>query len=118
MEYIDTLQVLTSSAVFVSTQPPLISFVPYTIRGCYVLALGSFAHALGGLLCGLAVVNIYGACDREWAKNVSGKLGFVCMAIHTITGLDGYAISTVFYASIHRLAGCLSDHFYHLFDVM
>ncbi|KAG2127938.1 uncharacterized protein EDB93DRAFT_1185676 [Suillus bovinus] len=62
--------VLTTSAIFVSTQPPLTSFLPYTIRGCYVLALGSFAHALGGLLSGLAVVNIYGSCDRIWAKRV------------------------------------------------
>lgn len=62
--------VLTTSAVFVSTQPPLTSFLPYTIRICYTLALGSFAHALGGLLCGLAVVNIYEACDRLWAKDV------------------------------------------------
>lgn len=62
--------VLTSSAVFVSTQPPLTSFLPYTIRTCYILALGSFAHALGGLLSGLAVVNIYEACDRVWTKDV------------------------------------------------
>jgi len=112
------LQVLTSSAVFVSTQPPLGSFVPYTIRGCYILALGSFAHALGGLLCGLAVVNIYGACERTWAKDVSGKPGFARMTIYTITGLDGYAVSTVFYTSIHQLAGCFSHPFYRLFDVM
>ncbi|KAG1841298.1 hypothetical protein DFJ58DRAFT_808550 [Suillus subalutaceus] len=62
--------VLTTSAVFLSTQPPLTSFLPYTIRGCYILALGSFAHALGGLLSGLAVVNIYEACDRIWARDV------------------------------------------------
>ncbi|KAG1726528.1 uncharacterized protein EDB91DRAFT_58937 [Suillus paluster] len=62
--------VLTTSAVFLSTTPPLTSFLPYTIHGCYVFAFGSFAHALGGLACGIAVVNIYEACDREWAKDV------------------------------------------------
>ncbi|KAG1776672.1 hypothetical protein EV702DRAFT_329910 [Suillus placidus] len=62
--------VLTTSAVFLSTQAPLTSFLPYTLRACYILALGSFAHALGGLLSGLAVVNIYQACDRIWAKDV------------------------------------------------
>jgi hypothetical protein len=67
------LQVLTTSAVFLSTQPPLTSFLPYTIRTCYILALGSFAHALGGLLSGLAVVNIYEACDRIWAKDVCSR---------------------------------------------
>ncbi|KAG1743018.1 hypothetical protein EDB19DRAFT_1907170 [Suillus lakei] len=86
--------VLTTSAVFVSTQPPLTSFLPYTIRACYVLALGSFAHALGGLLSGLAVVNIYEAC------------------------LDGHTLSTVLYTSIHQLADYIPHHFYPLFDVM
>ncbi|OAX37435.1 hypothetical protein K503DRAFT_771498 [Rhizopogon vinicolor AM-OR11-026] len=62
--------VLTTSAGFLSTQPPLKSFVPYTTLVCYVLSLASFAHALGGLLCGLAVVNIYDACDRIWARDV------------------------------------------------
>ncbi|KAJ8585121.1 hypothetical protein M405DRAFT_825608 [Rhizopogon salebrosus TDB-379] len=74
--------VLTTSAVFISTQPPLISFVPYTMRTCYVLALGSFAHALGGLLCGLAVANIYDACDRIWAKDVLTATRFrLCCAL-------------------------------------
>ncbi|KAG2085943.1 uncharacterized protein F5147DRAFT_729702 [Suillus discolor] len=62
--------VLTTSAVFLSTQPPLASFLPYTLRACYILAFGSFAHALGGLLTGLAVVNIYEACDRIWTNEV------------------------------------------------
>jgi len=72
------LQVLASSAVFLSTQPPLTSFLPYTISGCYILSLGAFAHALGSLLCGLAVVNIYAACDRTWAKDVGGKPDLAC----------------------------------------
>ncbi|OJA20980.1 hypothetical protein AZE42_11479 [Rhizopogon vesiculosus] len=110
--------VLTSSAVFVSTTPPLTSFLPYTIRGCYILALGSFAHALGALLCGLAVVNIYEASGRLWAKDVSGKLGTACMAIHAITGVDCHALSTVLYSSIHLLAGCVSHAFYSLFDAI
>ncbi|KAG2129593.1 hypothetical protein DEU56DRAFT_816908 [Suillus clintonianus] len=64
------LQMLTTSAVFVSTQPPLTSFLPYTFRGAYIFAFLSFTHALGGLMCGLAVLNIYGACDRIWVKDV------------------------------------------------
>ncbi|KAG2367017.1 hypothetical protein BDR07DRAFT_1394619 [Suillus spraguei] len=60
----------TSWTVFISSQPPLTSFLPYNIHTCYILALGSFAHALGSLLSGLAVVNIYEACDRIWVRNV------------------------------------------------
>jgi hypothetical protein len=69
-------------------------------------------------MCGLAVVNIYQECDREWAKNVSGKLLTACMAIHPITGHDGHALAFVLYAFINQLANRISHPFYHLFDVM
>ncbi|KAG2357273.1 hypothetical protein BDR07DRAFT_387190 [Suillus spraguei] len=65
--------VLTTSAVFLSTQPPLTSFLLYTTRTCYALALGSFAHALGSMLSGLAVINIYKANDRIWVKDVCSR---------------------------------------------
>ncbi|KAG1849546.1 hypothetical protein C8R48DRAFT_613995, partial [Suillus tomentosus] len=58
------------SAVFVSTQPPLTSFLPYALRGSYIFVFLSFVHALGSMLCGLAVVHIYEACDRTWVKDV------------------------------------------------
>ncbi|OJA18787.1 hypothetical protein AZE42_11266 [Rhizopogon vesiculosus] len=108
--------VLTTSAGFLSTQPPLKSFVPYTILVCYVLSLGSFAHALGGLLCGLAVVNIYDACDRIWARDVCLESGITDMAIHAIAGLDGHALSVVLRASLPRLAKYIAIHFYRVFD--
>ncbi|KAG1841816.1 hypothetical protein DFJ58DRAFT_807684 [Suillus subalutaceus] len=62
--------VLAVSAVFLSTQPPLSYFLPYTKRVCYILTLLSFAHALGGLMCGLAVANVYQECEQEWIKRV------------------------------------------------
>ncbi|OAX34218.1 hypothetical protein K503DRAFT_463960 [Rhizopogon vinicolor AM-OR11-026] len=62
--------VLTSSSIFLSTTPPLTSILPYTIHSCYILSLGSFAHALCSLLFGLATVNIYGAADRKRARDV------------------------------------------------
>ncbi|KAG1824831.1 uncharacterized protein BJ212DRAFT_549111 [Suillus subaureus] len=61
---------LTTSVVFVSTQPPMTSFLRYILRGSYIFAFLSFAHALDCLMCGLAVVNIYDACDRTWVKDV------------------------------------------------
>jgi hypothetical protein len=112
------LQVLTTSAVFISTQPPLPSFVPYTMRGCYVLALGSFAHALGGLLCGLAVVNIYDVCDRLWAKNVRVEHNITPMAIYAIAGLDGHTLSVVLRAHLPQLGKYIALRFYHVFDDM
>lgn len=108
---------LTTSAVFLSTQPPLTSFLPYTTRTCYILALGSFAHALGGLLSGLAVVNVYEACDRIWAKDVCNSLTAL-MRIHKIAGPDGHTLSTVLYTSVHQLADYIPHNLYLVFDVM
>ncbi|OJA15601.1 hypothetical protein AZE42_10124 [Rhizopogon vesiculosus] len=108
--------VLTTSAVFVSTQPPLTSFVPYTMLVCYVLSLGSFAHALGGLLSGLAVANIYDACDRIWARDVCLESGITDMVIHAIAGHDGHALSVVLCASLPQLGKYIAIHFYHVFD--
>ncbi|KIJ08029.1 hypothetical protein PAXINDRAFT_18804 [Paxillus involutus ATCC 200175] len=61
---------LTASAVFISTPPPLPSFMAYTAVGPYFLALVSFSHALGSILSGTVVILVYESCDRMWAKNV------------------------------------------------
>jgi hypothetical protein len=69
------VQLLGSSAVLISTLSPEASLLPYALRGCYILALGSFVTALDALLCGLAVVNTYEACETKWAKSVGGNPG-------------------------------------------
>ncbi|KAH7922569.1 hypothetical protein BV22DRAFT_1037342 [Leucogyrophana mollusca] len=61
---------LATSSVFLTTTPPLTSLVGYTVVASYILLLGSFAHSLGSLLIGIAVVTIYDSCDRIWAKDV------------------------------------------------
>lgn len=107
---------LTTSAVFVSTQPPLTSFLPYALRGSYIFVFLSFVHALGSMLCGLAVVNIYEACDRTWVKDVCSESGLARIDIHAIAGLDGFALSIVLYACVHRLAEYIPHCFYDLFN--
>ena len=85
MNYNTTFQVLASSSVFISTQPPLTSLVPYTIWSCYILSLLSFANALSSLLCGVSVANIYQAHDRKWSIDVSDKLRIASMTFHAMT---------------------------------
>ncbi|KAG1743903.1 hypothetical protein EDB19DRAFT_546971 [Suillus lakei] len=84
---------LTTSAVFVSTQPPLTSFLPYTLHGSYIFAFLSFTHALGGLMCGLAVVNIYEACDRTWVKDVLTASRFRLCCILLFIGWPGISLT-------------------------
>ncbi|KAH7909730.1 hypothetical protein BJ138DRAFT_971468, partial [Hygrophoropsis aurantiaca] len=61
---------LTTSAVFLTTAPPLNSMVDYITQASYILLLGAFAHSLGSLLMGIAVVTIYNSCDRKWSRDV------------------------------------------------
>lgn len=62
---------LATTAVFLTTTPPMQSVLNYAITPSYVLALVSFAHALGGILTGTAVIAIYQSCDREWTRKAS-----------------------------------------------
>ncbi|KIJ65657.1 hypothetical protein HYDPIDRAFT_27651 [Hydnomerulius pinastri MD-312] len=74
--------ILTSSAVFLTTMPPLPQMLPYTSTAPYLFAITSFAHALGGILTGTAVVVVYDSCDRVWARDVWFR------PIRTITSHD------------------------------
>jgi hypothetical protein len=114
------VQLLSATAALISTAPPDtdLQFFPYTRRISYILSLGSFVMALDALLCGLAVVNTYEACETDWAKTVGGKPGITLTTIHTIAGFDGHAFSVVCHASIAWLAVCIARFCYHPIDVV
>ncbi|KAG0696499.1 hypothetical protein DFH29DRAFT_197345 [Suillus ampliporus] len=99
---------LTTSAVFISTQPPLTSFLPYTLRGSYIFAFLSFTHALGGLICGLAVVNIYDACDRTWVKDVltASRFRLCCTLIFISWPSISLTISITYLTMSEQLSLC------------
>jgi hypothetical protein len=77
----------------------------------------SFAHALGGLMCGLGVANVYQECEQEWVKRVCGKTGIVTIALHTITGYGMHTLSIVPSTVITQLAQYIYRRFHSLFDV-
>ncbi|KIJ08593.1 hypothetical protein PAXINDRAFT_18292 [Paxillus involutus ATCC 200175] len=84
--------ILTASAVFLSTLPPLPSFMAYTATGPYLLTLISFAHALGSMLTGNVVVLVYESCDRMWAKNVLTADRFRLYAILVFLAWPGLSL--------------------------
>ncbi|OAX37595.1 hypothetical protein K503DRAFT_857259 [Rhizopogon vinicolor AM-OR11-026] len=61
---------LATTSVFLTTPPPMQSVLNYATTSSYVLALVSFAHALGGILTGTAVIAIYQSCERDWTREV------------------------------------------------
>lgn len=69
--------------MFLTTPPPLQAILNYATTPSYVLTLVSFAHALGGLLTGTAVIAIYQSCDRDWTREASLSL-LMC----ALTGVD------------------------------
>ncbi|KAG1726530.1 uncharacterized protein EDB91DRAFT_59015 [Suillus paluster] len=102
--------VLTTSAIFLSTQPPLTSFLPYTTRACYVFAFGSFAHALGGLACGIAVVNIYEVSDREWTRDVlMGTRARVCYTLMLMSWPAMSLTISIVFLTICLLTACYAS---------
>ncbi|KAG2036544.1 hypothetical protein BDR03DRAFT_444640 [Suillus americanus] len=54
--------VLTSSAVFISTNPPIQSLIPYANQVSYILQVISFVAALMSLMTGTSVLIIYDTC--------------------------------------------------------
>ncbi|KAG2124835.1 hypothetical protein DEU56DRAFT_590883 [Suillus clintonianus] len=58
--------VLTSSAVFISTNPPIPPLMPYTSHGSYTLLVSSFVAALLSLMSGTSVLIIYDTCYANY----------------------------------------------------
>ncbi|KAJ8582302.1 hypothetical protein M405DRAFT_867948 [Rhizopogon salebrosus TDB-379] len=64
--------VLTTSAVYLTTQPPTmeLSLLPYTTLASYIFSILSFVQAMGSMLSGVAIIAVYESCDREWTLDV------------------------------------------------
>ncbi|KAF8838679.1 hypothetical protein BDN67DRAFT_906919, partial [Paxillus ammoniavirescens] len=98
--------ILTASAVFISTSPPSPSFMAYTAIGPYLLALISFAHALGSILTGSVVILVYENCDRTWAKDVLTADHFRLYAILIFLAWPGLSLG---FSIIALMLGKLID---------
>ncbi|KAG1818223.1 uncharacterized protein BJ212DRAFT_130221 [Suillus subaureus] len=64
--------ILTTSAVYLTTQPPPteMNLLPYTTLASYIFSILSFVQALASMLAGVAVIAVYESCDREWTLKV------------------------------------------------
>ncbi|KAG1880861.1 hypothetical protein F4604DRAFT_489842 [Suillus subluteus] len=104
--------VLTSSAVFISTNPPIQSLIPYANQGSYILQVISFVTALMSLMTGTSVLIIYDTCYAhkdilESFKESRLRL-IICLLLMAFPTL-ALIVSTFALMSAIYIAGFTSD---------
>ncbi|KAG2745460.1 hypothetical protein P692DRAFT_201792959 [Suillus brevipes Sb2] len=106
--------VLTTSAVFISTQPPFQPLMPYA-SGSYILQVSSFVAALISLMTGTSVLIIYDTCygnsDMKRILNSlkRSRLRLVCCLILMAYPSLALAVSTLALLTAVFIAGFTSD---------
>lgn len=107
--------VLTTSAVFISTQPPFQPLMPYASHGSYILQVSSFVAALISLMTGTSVLIIYDTCygnsDMKRILNSlkRSRLRLVCCLILMAYPSLALAVSTLALLTAVFIAGFTSD---------
>lgn len=107
--------VLTTSAVFISTQPPFQPLMPYASHGSYILQVASFVAALISLMTGTSVLIIYDTCygnsDMKRILNSlkRSRLRLVCCLILMAYPSLALAVSTLALLTAVFIAGFTSD---------
>lgn len=104
--------VLTSSAVFISTSPPIQSLIPYANEASYILQFTSFIAALMSLMTGTSVLIIYDPCyaHREILDSFREcrRRLILCLALMALPSLS-LVFSTVVLMAAVLIAGFTSD---------
>jgi hypothetical protein len=107
--------VLTTSAVFISTQPPFQPLMPYASHGSYILQVSSFVAALISLMTGTSVLIIYDTCcgnadmKRILKSLKRSRLRLVCCLILMAYPSLALAVSTLALLTAVFIAGFTSD---------
>lgn len=107
--------VLTTSAVFISTQPPFQPLMPYASHGSYILQVASFVAALISLMTGTSVLIIYDTCygnadmKRILKSLKRSRLRLVCCLILMAYPSLALAVSTLALLTAVFIAGFTSD---------
>lgn len=65
---------LSSTAAFLTTTPPLPNEFNYNKGGAYICLLLSFAASLGTLVVGSSIMFVVSKCDCDWFNNVSSGI--------------------------------------------
>ncbi|KAG0706976.1 hypothetical protein DFH29DRAFT_97874 [Suillus ampliporus] len=107
--------VLTTSAVFISTDPPFKLLMPYASHGSYILQVAAFVAALISLMTGTSVLIIYDTCYagadmkgllRSLRRN---RFRLVCCLVLMAYPSLALAVSTLALMTAVFIAGFTSD---------
>ncbi|KAG2036541.1 hypothetical protein BDR03DRAFT_444575 [Suillus americanus] len=104
--------VLTTSAVFVSTNPPFEPLMPYASHGSYILQMCSFVAALISLMTGTSVLIIYDTCyanDQLLLTLMHSRWRRICCLILMAYPSLALAVSTLTLMTAFFIAGFTSD---------
>lgn len=104
--------VLTTSAVFVSTNPPFEPLMPYASHGSYILQVCAFVAALISLMTGTSVLIIYDTCytnDQLLTTLMHSRWRRVCCLILMAYPSLALAVSTLTLMTAFFIAGFTSD---------
>lgn len=104
--------VLTSSAVFISTSPPIQSLIPYANQGSYILQVISFVAALMSLMTGTSVLIIYDSCyahERILESCKESRWRLICCLLLMAFPTLALVVSTLALMSAIYIAGLTSD---------
>ncbi|KAG1824799.1 uncharacterized protein BJ212DRAFT_1322462 [Suillus subaureus] len=103
--------VLTTSAVFISTDPPFAPLMPYA-SGSYILQVCAFVAALISLMTGTSVLIIYDTCytnDQLMKTLMHSRWRRICCLILMAYPSLALAVSTLTLMTAFFIAGFTSD---------
>lgn len=69
---------LSSTAAFATTTPPVGHILNYNIRGAYLMVLLSLGLTIGGLIVASAVIYVMYEAQREWFSKVPSSEDDLC----------------------------------------
>ncbi|KAI0032638.1 hypothetical protein K488DRAFT_85680 [Vararia minispora EC-137] len=74
---------VSTTAAFITTTPPVPSMFDYTVEGIYGCLLCSFAIILGGLAVGTIILFIMTKCDQDWFRqmHLSSRSRIICLTV-------------------------------------
>ncbi|KAG1734886.1 uncharacterized protein EDB91DRAFT_575104 [Suillus paluster] len=107
--------VLTTSAVFISTNPPFQPLMPYASHGSYILQVAAFVAALISLMTGTSVLIIYDTCYagndmKDLLKSLKrNRRRLVCCLLLMAYPSMALAVSTLALMTAVFIAGFTSD---------
>ncbi|KAG2119318.1 hypothetical protein DEU56DRAFT_137027 [Suillus clintonianus] len=104
--------VLTTSAVFLSTNPPYQPLMPYASHGSYILQMSAFVAALISLMTGTSVLIIYDTCytnDQLLKSLMRSRPRRICCLMLMAYPSFALAVSTLTLMTAFFIAGFTSD---------